>query len=423
MTLQHRTWFWLLVSLAAILLCSLLAGGVLFREQLSFRLRGAWSRIYQKLNPPQEQLFLPSTATPGAPAEATASPTLQPTPTLGETATPAPSLTPSPSPTALPAVIKLQGVKHEYQGWNNCGPATLAMALSVWGWDGDQWDTGDWLKPHRRDKNVSPEEIVAYVETQTSARALWRVGGDLDVLRRLLAAGYPVLVERGLIWQDEGWLGHYQLLTGYDDSRERFLTQDSLIMADFPVPYDELALDWRSFNYVFIVIYAQEYEADLMHTLGDLADPAAAVKRAQTFATAETASLSGREAYFAWYNLGSTLALQERYPEAAAAFDQAFLVYAGLDPNTRPWRLTWYMHGAFPAYYFSGRHHDVIDLATKAINTTSEPGLEESWMWRGRARAALGETDAAIADFRKALEWHAGYAPALAELEKLGGSP
>ncbi|NPV56556.1 MAG: hypothetical protein HPY76_07800 [Anaerolineae bacterium] len=423
MTRRQRTWFWLLIAFGAALLFALMAGLILFREPVSFRLRSAWSRIYQQFNPPEEVVFLPSTATPGAPPNPTASPSPTPSETPRQTETPAPTFTASPSPTPLPPSIDLNGVKHEYQGWNNCGPANLSMALSFWGWDGDQWDTGDWLKPHRRDKNVSPEEIVAYVETQTSARALWRVGGDLDTLRRLLAAGYPVLIERGMIWQDEGWLGHYQLLTGYDDNRQRFIAQDSLIMADFPVPYDELALDWRSFNYVFIVVYAQEYEGDLMYTLGELADPAAAVQHALDIANQEVFTQTGREAYFAWYNLGSALAMQEKYPEAAAAFDQAFLVYAGLDPDIRPWRLTWYMHGVFPAYFYSGRYDDVIDLATKAINTTSEPGLEESWTWRGRARAALGQTDAAIEDFRKALEWHAGYAPALEELAKLEVTP
>ncbi len=43
---------------------------------------------------------------------------------------------------------------------------------------------------------------------------------------------------------------------------------------------------------------------------------------------------SGRDLFFAWFNLGSSLVSLEKYPEAAQAFDQAFAVYANL-PETR----------------------------------------------------------------------------------------
>jgi len=34
--------------------------------------------------------------------------------------------------------MALNGIIHHFQTWNNCGPANLAMALSFWGWEGNQ---------------------------------------------------------------------------------------------------------------------------------------------------------------------------------------------------------------------------------------------------------------------------------------------
>ncbi|MCJ7700448.1 MAG: hypothetical protein MUO62_02600 [Anaerolineales bacterium] len=53
---------------------------------------------------------------------------------------------------------------------------------------------------------------------------------------------------------------------------------------------------------------------------------------------AETGQLSGRDLFFAWYNLASSqLAMADDAP-AAQAYDQAFSIYAGLEEGERPWR-------------------------------------------------------------------------------------
>jgi len=46
--------------------------------------------------------------------------------------------------------------------------------------------------------------------------------------------------------------------------------------------------------------------------------------------------------------------------------------------------------------------------------------LEESYVWRARARAALGDTAGAIDDLNQALKYHKDYAPALEELAACG---
>ena len=90
------------------------------------------------------------------------------------------------------------------------------------------------------DKNVNPAEMVDYVESQTGLAALVRSGGDLEVLKRLIAAGFPVVVEKGFQPPDEYWMGHYELLTGYDEAAGVFTAQDSYIMPDLPVYYPKI---------------------------------------------------------------------------------------------------------------------------------------------------------------------------------------
>jgi len=431
----------LFALLAPIIIC--LGGAVLYNlppihDRLAWRVEAARAKVKYALAPPEQVVFVPQdaggTIAPGQIATAVAAtlsamtPTPTPTPnemtTPGIETTPLPSATPTLIPTPIPVSIRLTGVVHEYQKWNNCGPATLAMALTYWGWKGDQRDTAPVLKPNPRDKNVMPYEMKAYVDEHTGLRAIVRVAGNLDLLKQLIAAGFPVVVEKGFEVSGEGWMGHYEVLTGYEDDKQRFIAQDSYIMENLPVPYAELENFWQDFNYIYLVIYPPEREAEVMAMLGADADETANFQLAVERASNETAALQGREQYFAWYNRGSSLVNLGDFAGAAAAYDQAFRMYPDIPENERPWRILWYETGAYFAYFYAGRYNDVINLATTTLSRLSdEPVLEESYVWRARAKAALGDTQGAIEDLRKSLEMHAGFPPAVQELAALGATP
>ena len=191
------------------------------------------------------------------------------------------------------------------------------MALTFWKWQGDQRDTASFsVRTSKRwmIRTLYPEEMVKYVTSQTPLKALVRVGGDVDMLKRLIAAGFPVVIEKGLQQHPKDWMGHYALLNGYDDARQRFISQDSFIMADLPVPYSELDGQWwRDFNYVYLVIYPAEREAEVLALLGPQADVKYNHQFAAQKAQDEISALSGRDLYFAWYNLGSSLVALQDY--------------------------------------------------------------------------------------------------------------
>jgi len=427
-------------SLLALIVCCLLGTGAYYlppvHSRLAWRVANLRSQVYYYFNPPQEAVFVPqgqqtqidtlvqATLQALVPSATTTAPP-SPTATLpAETATPQPSPTSTLIPTPIPDKAVLSGIIHEYQQMNNCGPATLAMALSYWGWQGDQRDTRAYLRPSFAvvdDKNVNPQEMADYVQTHTGLKALVRVGGDVELLKRLVAAGFPVVIEKGFQPPKEDWMGHYEVINGYDDERGRFITQDSYIMADFPLPYEQVTERWwRDFNRVYLVIYPAEREREVLSILGAHADPEANHQLAAQAALDETTALSGRDLFFAWFNRGSNLTALGDYLGAAQAYDQAFAKYADLPKGERPWRVLWYQSGPYAAYFYSGRHQDVIDLANTTLAFLAQPILEESLYWRGLAKEALGDPQGGLADLQKAVELNPNFTQAVVELQRRG---
>jgi hypothetical protein len=323
------------------------------------------------------------------------------------------------------------------------------MYLSYWGWVGTQDDIWPIVKPNLRDKNVMPYELVDYVNQNTNFTAIVRIGGDLYTIKSLINAGIPVMVEKGFYVPSTqkspnmGWMGHYELVNGYDDTKGIFYTHDSylpLIVGteeanglsftfndanhNFEIPYDAFYKDWRAFDFTFVVVYPGSKENDVMNLLGPLASEQNAFQIARDRALVETTSLSDPYLqYFAWYNLGSSLVKLQDYTNAAAAYDKAFALMPSIDSDHRPWRNIWYQTGPYFAYYHVGRYQDVVDLATNTLDNISEKVLEESYYWRGMAEVQMGQLDSAIADLRKAVEVHPGFEAAVNELKALGVEP
>jgi len=428
-----------LLGLSLVMVCILcLASIVIYNlppvhESLSWRLANLRTQVRRMFNPPEQVVFVPqeqldiivqntlAAMTPSPSATITMGTVLTATATeSGSTATPTVTPTMTPSPTPIPDQFLLTGIRHEYQKFNNCGPANLSMALSFWGWEGNQNITGSYLRFSEFDKNVMPDEMVAFVEDTTELEALIRVGGDLQLIKNLIAAGFPVVIEKGYDPPDDDWMGHYLTLNGYDDSQEKFTAQDSLIMPDYPLPYDVVEQRWRDFNNVYLVIYPIERSDQLAAILGPQLDQNANFESAVQKARQEIEHLTGRELYFAWFNLGSNLLALEDYSGAAAAYDQAFAVYPTIPEDERPWRVMWYQDGPYDAYYHMQRYQDVINLANNTFFALGEYTLEESFYWRGMAKLALDDFNGAVFDLKKTLELNPRYTPAQIALEELG---
>ncbi|HUI87772.1 MAG TPA: C39 family peptidase [Anaerolineales bacterium] len=448
-----------LIGVLALPLLVLVAIGLYFvppiHEHLAWRLEDLQTRIIYFFQPPSQAVFIPQVSQQVA-IDAMVQATMQAYSTAQAqsiTPTPAPSAAASSDPTAMPtatsapvpATVSLSGVKYEDQTgrYNYCGPTNFSMALTFWGWNGNRDVIGKALMPGNLnkagdpsaspDKNVMPFELQDYItENVPGMSSVLRYGGDIDLIKRLVAGGFPVVAEKGEQQYDLtgqlSWMGHYQYITGYDDNSQTLLIQDTYKTVlgggpNYHVSYDEFMKEWRSFNYVFVVVYPSDRESDVMTLLGSYADEDWAAHHALALATADAQALTGIDQFFAWFDVGTSHVALKEYVDAAFAYDQAFQLYNSLpfDYSSSPFRVMWYETGPYFAYYYAGRYQDVINLANTTLNKTiAQPTLEESLYWRGMAEAASGDTQAALNDYYAALKIHPDYPPALQGLQSLG---
>lgn len=339
--------------------------------------------------------------------------TLQATPLPSPTyQAPAPP-TPTPQPTTIPvrgsAHLDYNRIKWEEQGWNNCGPTTITIGLTYFGYSHDQEKAVDYLKPNIEDKNVSPSELVLFVNTQAvqdaSVHALYRLGGTPDLLKALMDAGFPVIIERSIDVVGSGWMGHYSLIVGYDDTAGDYLLFDSYFGNGDGTGRREsqelINQGWKHFNNTFVVIYDPTLEANLNAILGNYTDSSYAATAA--FENAKAEATLDPDDKWAWFNMGTALVQLGRYQEAVLAFDRARTLQL-------PFRMLWYQFAPYEAYYHVGRYDDVLALAL--ANERQTEYVEEIYYYRGLAYAAQGNVDEAIREFDKALVYNSNYTQA-----------
>jgi hypothetical protein len=306
----------------------------------------------------------------------------------------------------------LSGITWTKQGWNECGPANITMALSYFGWQNDISYAAGRLKWGREDKNVSPTEMVSFVNDNSQVRALTRIGGDITLIKKLVSNGFPVLLETSYAFEGYDWLGHYRTIVGYDDNGAQFTINDSFIGENILEGYVSVDRQWREFNRRYIVLYLPQDEAEVARILGDFADPAKAAQQAFDVAQ-EEAKTNPRDAY-AWSNMGLSLVQLGDFERASRAFDRALEI--GLH-----WRTLWYQFGMFEAYYNVGRYDDVISLAD-AVIANSGGYIEEAYYWKGQALAGKGNTAEALNAFSEAIRLNRGYQAAVAARDELNSS-
>ncbi len=415
MKTSFRAYLWGALSALVVLLALYFVPPI--HRRLAWRWDAAMTTLRMSARPvgapptPQPEVAVSATATvlPSPTATATATPTL----------TPGPTATPTPSPTPLPRQVLLKPPKWESQDWNNCGPTTLALYLRWWGWQGDQYDISRVVKPKRGDRNVNVEELVGFVNNQVRGfSAIYRVGGDLETLKRVLAFGMPVMIEESMtlekkFWPtDDRWAAHYLLITGYDDAAQEFTTQNSWSGPNLAVSYDTLLHNWEPFNFVYVLVFPNARTDAIKRLLRSEWDVDA--NRRHALARIEALLKAHPDDAYLWFDLGTNLVYFERYDEATDAYARALAL--GL-----PQRFLRYQFGPFIAYFHTARFDDLLALTDYTLKIT--PNSEEAHLWRGWALYRLGKKQEAIAEFRTALEANPHYEDAKYALQFLGARP
>ncbi len=235
-------------------------------QRVRWRVDQALTYIRVVLNPISE-MPTPETRTEEATIVAEIYPTVAPTNTPVSNPTNQPTPKPSPTPTLLPTSISLSAPEYERQGMNNCGPAALSTYLRFYNWQGNQEDIASVLKSKVEDRNINIEELDYFVKNYAGwLKVEYRVGGNINLIKALLANNIPVMIESSMkadktYWpNDDQWVGHYLFINGFNDATQTFITQDTYYGPDMAVSYSALERDWQSFNHVYMVIYLPEQE-------------------------------------------------------------------------------------------------------------------------------------------------------------------
>lgn len=383
------------------------------------------------LLPPTPTLAVPPTLTPVATAGGLATDTPGSTGPASTEVPPTPTIMPLPTEVLVvyPSAARIAPVYHQFQTWNNCGPATLAMSLSYFGVGLNQYDTAEVLKPNIEDRNVTIEELAAYVnnETEGAVQAISRTNGDLNTLRGLLSHSAPVIIEVGIDPPGEyawnGWYGHYLLVVAYDDAKGQIWVYDSWFgTSEVPgenattdgriMSYETLDHYWQQFNRNYLVLYRPEQAADIAGVIGPNMDDAVMWQR--SLALAQVEAEAAPEDAFSWFRLGVNYNAAGDFERAAAAFDQARAI--GL-----PWRMLWYQFGPYEAYFEVGRYDDVIVLADATLETEGGQNVEETYYYKALAQAALGDTAGAQSSLERSIVLNPNFSRAAEALEEITG--
>ncbi len=360
-----------------------------------------------------EQLATPSSSSVSVTPTVSKTPVATANIVLTVTPDPAtPTTTPSPIPSAtpepLPAAAHLDPMTHAFQTWNNCSAVSASMVLSYFGIERSQEQLATVFRPNLNDKHVDPWQLVRFFP-EYGLRANVYEAGSIEMVKRLVAAGVPVITPQWLDAKPKA-IGHYRVVRGYDDARGGFIVNDSMIGADVFFSYDDFEQLWRAFNYRYIPVYRPVDEQTVATIIGPDMDRHENLLRALTVFR-ELAEQNPTDAYYR-FSIGTSFFELGNYHEAVAAYEKAAAI--GLPP----WML-WYQFWPVSAYNDVGNHQRALELATEQIATAGTFG--EMRYERGRAYEAMGNIDAALAEYRKALVDDANLIPAQDAIQRLGG--
>jgi tetratricopeptide (TPR) repeat protein len=321
--------------------------------------------------------------------------------------------------TIMPDSFHLTGFTIYLQELNRCSAAAMSIYLSYYteNFKDDYWIMKRRLNPSFEDVSVRVEEMAKVAE-EYGLKAVVRRGGTLDLLKSLVANGFPVLIENAIYEGNDAfrdWMSHNRVMTGYDNATgEAFFWDSSLGNGPddmgIRIPFAEVDERWRPFNRDYLVVYKAEDEEKLKAVLGDQWDEA--FNAQWTLEQAQADRDAGKVDSFTTYNIGWAQLQLGQIDEAAASMETARAV--GL-----PWRFFWYEYSLLEAWRQQGKYQDMLWLIHETIQKA--PGVEELYYYAAFAYEGQGNLERAKLNFEAALSRNPFFSEAQKELNRMNG--
>lgn len=306
-----------------------------------------------------------------------------------------PSPTTIPTPTPLPIAKTLPNDYQVFESFNNCGPASLSMALSYFGIQKSQEELGQSLRPYQNPQGDNDDKDVTMAELEREAQkygllAYYRPNGDLTKLKKFIANGMPVITETLLTMNDD--IGHFRVMKGYDDTTQMLLQDDSYQGHNISYSYADFNYMWQKFNYKYVVLVPKDKQQLAEEIIGKDLDKKVAwqqtAKLNQSLLTSNPNDVTSR------FNLSIAHYYLGEYQASVSEFEKV--------ESLLSFRTLWYQTEPIKAYFELGQYDRVFSLTNTILNTGNR-AFSELYIIQGDIYKKQGNTVAARQAYEQAV--------------------
>jgi predicted double-glycine peptidase len=302
---------------------------------------------------------------------------------------------PTKEPLTIPLRKVLQNDYHIFQTFNNCGPASLSMALSYFGIQKSQAELGKALRPYQvaggnnDDKSVGLDELARKAE-EFGLVAYHRPNGSIESLKYFIANDIPIITVTWLKPDED--IGHYRVIKGYDDDTQTLIQDDSYQNKNLKYTYEDFNTIWEKFNYEYLVLVPDEKKELAQRILDQEIDEKVSWKNAAD--NARKKLVSNPDETYTRFNLVVALYHTGDYAAAVKEYEKI--------ENDLPFRTLWYQIEPIEAYYELGDYDKVLSITDTVLNNQNR-AFSELYIIRGNIYLKRGDTVSAKKEFEKAV--------------------
>lgn len=305
----------------------------------------------------------------------------------------------------------VSNLRHTYQTFNNCGPATLSMILGWYGKNVSQSELADKMRPYQNQKGDNDDKTIFTYEFVDWAKeygfeAIGRVNGDIELLKKFTSNGIPVVVKTWLHVNED--IGHFRIVRGFDESKKVIIQDDSYEGPNKKFSYFDFLSMWQPFNYSYIVVYKPEQKSLVEAVLGSETDEKVAWSNALDRAKRES-QLTADNVY-PWFNTSTAYYHLDDYQNSVLAFEKV--------ESRLPKRMLWYQIEPIQSYEKLGNYDRVFSIIARVLENGNR-AYSELYQIRGEIYLEQGKKDLARKEFEQALVYNKYFKKAQVSLESI----
>jgi Peptidase_C39 like family len=263
----------------------------------------------------------------------------------------------------LPAKADVGPMRHLWQSLNNCGPASVVMALSTFGIEADQEEARLALRGPDVRRGMGPGPVDPWVNQLYGLRSVSRMNGTIDLIKHFVANGFAPMVTQWMQDPSISRIAHWRTVRGYDDDLKVFYVNDPMLGANVPLSYEWFNANWQPFSYRWLVLYQPADASRVQQIVGP--DWSETAMRDRFYARAKADALA-QDTSSAWLAYGEAAYQDGWFADAVAAFER------GMQQGSATGVFT--VRSSYPlALRALGRQNDANRAAASLANLTPTP--------------------------------------------------